>query len=57
VGAAAVAAPVFDHDGHVVAVLSVAGPALRFRPDRDPAIVDDLLAAARRVSAQLGHEA
>ncbi|GIE99327.1 IclR family transcriptional regulator [Paractinoplanes rishiriensis] len=56
VGAAAVAAPVFDHDGHVVAVLSVAGPALRFRPDRDPAIVDDLLAAARRVSAQLGHE-
>jgi DNA-binding IclR family transcriptional regulator len=55
-GAASVAAPVFDRDGRVVAVLGVAGPALRFKPDPGAAVVGDLLAAARRISAQLGHE-
>ena len=53
-GAASIAAPVFDHDGHVVAVISVAGPAARFRPDT-PRFVTALLGAARRVSAQLGY--
>jgi DNA-binding IclR family transcriptional regulator len=51
-----VAAPIFDHDGHVVAVLSVAGPALRFKPDAGSPVVEDLLAAAGRISAQLGYE-
>lgn len=55
-GAASVAAPVFDQDGDVVAVLSVAGPAMRFKPDPGSQVVTDLLAAAGRVSAQLGHE-
>jgi IclR family acetate operon transcriptional repressor len=54
-GAASVAAPIFDHDGHVVAVLSVAGPALRFRPDTGSPVVTDLLAAAGRISEQLGY--
>lgn len=53
-GVASMAAPVFDHDGHVVAVISVAGPAARFHPDT-PTFVAALLAAAQRVSAQLGH--
>jgi DNA-binding IclR family transcriptional regulator len=54
-GAASVAAPVFDHDGHVVAVISVAGPAARFRPESTDA-VPALLAAAARVSGQLGYD-
>ncbi|GID90821.1 IclR family transcriptional regulator [Amorphoplanes digitatis] len=55
-GAASVAAPVFDHDGHVVAVISVAGPALRFKPAAGAQVVTDLLDAAARISAQLGYQ-
>jgi len=55
-GAASAAAPVFDHDGHVVAVISVAGPALRFKPEPGTQVIDDLIAAAGRLSAQLGYE-
>ncbi len=54
-GAASVAAPVFDHDGHVVAVLSVSGPASRFKPDRTEA-AGLVLEAAARISAQLGYQ-
>ncbi|GLW33224.1 IclR family transcriptional regulator [Actinoplanes regularis] len=54
-GAASIAAPIFDHDGRVVAVLSVAGPALRFKPEADPDVVADLLGCAGRISAQLGY--
>ncbi|WP_433795125.1 IclR family transcriptional regulator [Actinoplanes sp. CA-252034] len=53
-GAASIAAPILDHDGQVVAVISLAGPALRFTPDTEE-VVADLLAAAGRISAQLGH--
>ncbi|MBB5873357.1 DNA-binding IclR family transcriptional regulator [Allocatelliglobosispora scoriae] len=53
-GAASLAAPIFDHDGHVVAVLSVAGPAARFKPDHTDAATQ-LLEAAGRISAQLGY--
>ncbi len=54
-GAASIAAPIFDHDGRVVAVLSVAGPALRFKPEADPDVIADLLGCAGRISAQLGY--
>ncbi len=53
-GAASIAAPVFDHDGHVVAVISVAGPAARFKPD-DAKVAKLVVEAADRVSAQLGY--
>ncbi|MEU4162367.1 IclR family transcriptional regulator [Actinoplanes sp. NPDC026670] len=53
-GAASIAAPIFDHDARVVAVISLAGPALRFRPDTEQAVTD-LLGAAGRISAQLGY--
>ncbi|MBM2618503.1 IclR family transcriptional regulator [Actinoplanes sp. LDG1-06] len=52
--AASIAAPVFDHDGRVAAVISVAGPEQRFDPEADPRTAEDLLAAAARISAQLG---
>jgi DNA-binding IclR family transcriptional regulator len=55
-GAASIAAPVFDHDGHVVAVLSVAGPAARFKPESS-GNAQELVAAAARISEQLGYVA
>jgi IclR family acetate operon transcriptional repressor len=53
-GAASIAAPVFDHDGRVLAVLSVSGPLSRFKPHMKE-YAPILLSAASRVSAQLGH--
>lgn len=53
-GAASVAAPVFDHDGLVIAAISVSGPASRFKP-RLQELAPMLVAAAGRLSAQLGH--
>ena len=55
-GTAAVATPVFDHDSRVVAVISVAGPALRFKPEPDATMIADLRQSATRISAQLGHQ-
>jgi DNA-binding IclR family transcriptional regulator len=52
-GAASVAAPVLDHDGVPAAVVSVCGPAERFRAIEDDC-VRALLQACRRVSARLG---
>ncbi|MFE3448983.1 IclR family transcriptional regulator [Nonomuraea sp. NPDC059194] len=53
-GAASVAAPVLDHDGLVIAAVSVSGPSARFKPHMQglaPAVVE----AASRLSAQLGY--
>ncbi len=54
-GTASVAAPILDHDGRVVAVLGLAGPAPRFRPEPGTPVITDLLESAARVSAQLGY--
>lgn len=53
-GAASVAAPIFDHLGRPTAVISVCGPAERFRKEAD-ACTEHLMAATRRLSAQMGH--
>jgi IclR family acetate operon transcriptional repressor len=53
-GAASVAAPILDHSGHPVAVLSVCGPADRFLPEAE-ACADRLLLSTRKLSAQLGY--
>ncbi|MFG2090058.1 MULTISPECIES: IclR family transcriptional regulator [unclassified Spirillospora] len=53
-GTASVAAPIFDHDGRVIAALSASGPLTRFKPRMSecaPLVVE----AAAQVSAQLGH--
>ena len=55
VGHCAVAAPVRDHSGAVVAAISVAGPAFRFPPatiERDGTLVRQ---AAGRISTALGY--
>jgi len=53
VGAASVAAPIFDHDGKPVAVISVCGPLERFRGRSDQA-AKQLLEQTRELSRRLG---
>lgn len=54
-GLIALAAPIYDHDGRVVAALSVAGPKLRLTAECVPTIGDGVRAAAEHVSARLGY--
>lgn len=54
IGAGSVAAPIFDHEGRVAAVVSVCGPVERLRGEID-ACVTALLAATARISMQMGH--
>jgi IclR family acetate operon transcriptional repressor len=54
IGAASVAAPVFDHLGMPVAVLSVCGPAERFAVEAEQC-ADLLLLRTRRLSATMGY--
>ncbi|MGI9577321.1 MAG: IclR family transcriptional regulator [Microthrixaceae bacterium] len=54
-GAGSVAAPVFDHTGDPVMVLSVCGPIERFRPLVDE-LAGQLVAVTRELSRQFGHQ-
>jgi len=53
----AVAAPVYDSDGHLSGIVGVQGPASRFGRDPMRAAVEPLLAAARGISIGLGWSA
>lgn len=53
-GAGSVAAPVFGHDGRPAAVISISGPAQRFRAEAEAA-AELLLKATRELSRQLGY--
>ncbi|MFF3214375.1 IclR family transcriptional regulator [Streptomyces sp. NPDC002886] len=53
-GSASLAAPVFGHDGHVIAVVSLAGPQSRFKP-RLTECAPLLLASVERLSAEFGY--
>ncbi len=53
-GAACVAAPVYDHDGKVVAVVALSAPAERLGPAES--IVELVKACARRISHALGYQ-
>jgi IclR family transcriptional regulator, acetate operon repressor len=55
VGLVAIAAPIFNHDGQVVAAISIAGPKLRVTADCVPQIGKQIRAAAGRVSSSLGY--
>lgn len=54
-GAASVAAPIFDHGGDVVGVMSVCGPRERFQPAADESAAV-LMTATRDVSRKLGYK-
>ena len=54
-GLNAVAAPVRDHTGDVIAALSVSGPVYRFTGERLREVVPDVIAAAAAISHRMGH--
>lgn len=54
VGLNAVAAPVYDHDGEVVAALSVSGPSYRLADGEFEDVAKRTIAAAERISRRLG---
>lgn len=54
-GLNAVAAPVFDHSGRVVAGISVAGPSYRLPPARLPLVRESVIRAAGALSRRLGY--
>jgi DNA-binding IclR family transcriptional regulator len=54
VGFSAIAAPIRNHDGQVVASLSINGPTTRLTPERLAEVVPLVVEAAGRVSTQLG---
>jgi DNA-binding IclR family transcriptional regulator len=56
-GLNAVAAPVRDATGQVVAAVSVSGPAYRVTPDRMPELARVTREAGERISERLGHRA
>lgn len=55
VGLNAVAAPIRDHTGNVVAAMSVSGPAYRLEPSRFELVAEMTIASAAAVSRRLGH--
>ncbi|MET8473525.1 IclR family transcriptional regulator [Streptomyces sp. NPDC006422] len=52
-GLTAVAAPVHDHRGEVVAAVNVSAPVFRLPPEALPQVVEAVVAAAHRLSARL----
>ena len=50
-----VGAPIFDHEGRVIAALSLSGPAQRFPLERMEEIGENLVVVARQLSEELGY--
>ncbi|MVU83336.1 helix-turn-helix domain-containing protein [Nocardia sp. ET3-3] len=55
IGLNAVAAPIRDSDGRIIAALSVSGPSYRFAAQRFPEIAQQAVEAADAISRRLGH--
>ncbi|NMO01739.1 IclR family transcriptional regulator [Gordonia sp. TBRC 11910] len=55
VGLNAVAAPIRDGDGDVVAAISVSGPAYRLTPERFPDVAAQVRDVAAQIGRRLGH--
>jgi len=56
VGAYAFGAPVFDHEGNVVAGISITTPTARCSPKRHKELISMVLAAAQKLSEKLGYQ-
>ena len=52
-----IGAPVFNHDGEVIAALSIAGPTYRVGGGHLPKLIEAVLGASRQLSAALGNRA
>ncbi|WP_206811558.1 IclR family transcriptional regulator [Paradesulfitobacterium ferrireducens] len=53
-GAASVAAPIRNHEGNVVAGISLSGPEYRFVGERLDSLIRDVISGAEDISARLG---
>ena len=56
VGAYAFGAPVFDHEGKIIAGISITTPTARCSPKRRKELIRIVLAAAQKLSAKLGYQ-
>ena len=54
VGLNAIATPIYDHSGEVVAAISISGPAFRLSLDRFSSLAGQVQQTARKLSGQLG---
>lgn len=54
IGLTAVAVPIYNHLGNVIAAVSISGPAFRFAPEDDPGLIDGLREAGMSISAKMG---
>lgn len=55
IGLTAIAVPIYNHEGNVIASVSISGPAFRFAPEEDPALIDHLREAGLAISAKMGY--
>jgi len=55
VGFVAVAAPIYDHTGSVIAAVSIGGPRLTLTEEQLPGLIAALQVTARAISRQLGY--
>jgi len=54
IGLAAIAAPIRDLDGHIVATVSTSGPTFRINPDTIPSLAEQVVGAATEISQRIG---
>ena len=55
IGLRAVAVPVCDHSGKVLASVSISGPAFRFKPTEQPGLIEGLKQAGLEISRRMGY--
>lgn len=55
IGLTAVAVPVFNHLGAVIAAVSISGPAFRFDPAEQPGLIEGLRDAGLAISTRMGY--
>lgn len=54
-GFSAIAAPIYNHVGQVMATISISGPTFRLGPEQIDAFIEPLLEVTGKVSAELGY--
>lgn len=55
IGLTAVAVPIYNHLGKVIAAVSISGPSFRFTPQDDPGLIEGLREAGLAISAKMGY--
>jgi DNA-binding IclR family transcriptional regulator len=55
IGLNAIAVPVYNHMGSVIAAVSISGPAFRFDPEKTPGLLEALKQAGLQISKNMGY--